>query len=106
MTGTIFGNVLSHKLASYGSQIPPGVVTAVKESVTVIFTLPQELQIPIIDAYISALRYTFLYMVPALCVALFCALFVRNWNVNERGKAITEANAASKEADVGAGAVA
>jgi hypothetical protein len=90
--------VLSHKLASFGSLIPPEVVAAVKESVTVISTLPEELQIPIIDAYISALRYTFLYMVPALGVALFCALFVRNWNVNERGKSIAEHNAASKEA--------
>lgn len=94
ISGTIFGNVLSSKLNSYNGQIPSEVISAVKQSVTVIFTLPKELQAPIVEAYIHALDYTFLYGVPAMGAALFFALFVRNWNLKERGNIGADAGAA------------
>lgn len=84
MTGTIFGNVLSQRLTSHGGEISSEVISAVKQSISFVFTLPKEQQTPIIQAYIKALDYTFLFGVPALGAALFFSLFVRNWDLNER----------------------
>jgi hypothetical protein len=67
----------------------------VKESVTVIFTLPQDLQIPVIDAYIAALDWTFLFGVPAMAIALFFGCFVRNWHLHRRGEVAVEDAAGS-----------
>lgn len=44
----------------------------------------KSLQGPVIDAYIYALKWTFLFGVPALAMAIIVSLFVRNWNLHER----------------------
>ena len=90
ITGSIFNNQLSNGLAAYQGVIPAQVLEAVKRSVTVVFSLPAEFQRPIIDVYVSALRTTFIFGVPAMGIALISAAFVRNWNLHERGKVSTE----------------
>ncbi|CAG8692218.1 10904_t:CDS:2, partial [Acaulospora colombiana] len=44
IAGTVFNNQLSKTIAQYASSLPPEMVRAVKQSVTVIFSLPPELQ--------------------------------------------------------------
>lgn len=90
ITGSIFNNQLSDGLSVYQGVIPTQILDAVKQSVTVVFSLPTEFQLPIIDVYVSALRTTFIFGVPAMGIALISAIFVRNWNLHERGKVSTE----------------
>jgi hypothetical protein len=90
ITGAILGNQLSSELAAYASQIPSSIVQEVKQSVTVIFSLPAELQVPVINAYISALDRAFLYGVPAMAIALVSCVCIRNWDLHERGRIAAE----------------
>jgi hypothetical protein len=73
---------LSKNLAVY--DLPPEVVKAVKESVTVIFQLPISLQAIVAKAYISAIRYTFIIAVPCGGIAIISSLFIKGWNLKER----------------------
>jgi hypothetical protein len=79
----VFGNQLSKNLAIY--DLPPDVVKGVKESVTVIFQLPVFLQAIVVKAYISAIRYAFIVVVPGGGVTIISSLFVKGWNLKERG---------------------
>ncbi|KAG8859642.1 hypothetical protein FRB91_007297 [Serendipita sp. 411] len=86
LTGAIFGNELHRALLDSQITIPEDVIKAVRASVTVVFRLDQALQQPVIDAYVKGLDATFLFGAPAMAVAMACCLFVRNWNMHERGK--------------------
>lgn len=81
----MFGNQLSKNLEQYAAVIPPEVITGVKQSVTVIFLLPELLQGVVITAYIKSLDYAFLVAVPAGGLTIISGLFVKNWNLKERG---------------------
>jgi hypothetical protein len=59
----------------------------IKQSVTLIFTLPIELQSGVIHAYVKALDYTFILSVASCGMAVPFALMVKNWNFKERGAA-------------------
>jgi len=82
IAGAVFGNQLSKNLAIY--DLPPEVVKGVKQSVTVIFQLPISLQAIVVKAYISAIRYAFIIVVPGGGVTIISALFVKGWNLKER----------------------
>ncbi|KAG8801524.1 hypothetical protein FRC17_006636 [Serendipita sp. 399] len=86
LTGAIFGNELHRALNESQIHIPEDVIKAVRASVTVVFSLKPDLQGPVIDAYVKGLVATFLFGAPAMAVAMACCLFVRNWNMHERGK--------------------
>ena len=83
--GTVFGTKLTSNLAQYAGVIPRQTLAAVRQSVSVIFVLPKELQEPIVNAYIAALIYTFLVIAFAAGLASLFALLIRNWNLKERG---------------------
>lgn len=85
IAGTVFGTRLQSNLAQYAGVIPPETLEAVRQSVSVIFTLPKDLQVPVVAAYVAALDYTFIIVVPAAGLASFFALLIRNWNLKERG---------------------
>lgn len=87
ITGTIFGTKLTSNLAGYAGVIPEQTLQAVRQSVSVIFMLPKELQDPVVHAYVAALDYTFIIIVPAAGLASLFALLIRNWNLKERGGA-------------------
>jgi uncharacterized membrane protein len=72
------------ELATYAGSIPSDVIQGVKESVTIIFTLPSALQIPVIHAYVRALDYTFILSVPACICATLVSFLVKNWNLKTR----------------------
>jgi hypothetical protein len=83
IAGTVFGNQLSKNLAIY--HLSPDIVTGVKESVTVIFQLPIPLRAVVVKAYISAIRYAFIIVVPGGVITIIASLFVKDWNLKERG---------------------
>lgn len=85
IAGAVFGNELSKNLEQYAAIIPAEVITGVKQSVTVIFMLPELLQGVVITAYIKAVAYAFLVTVPGGALTLIFGLFVKNWNLKERG---------------------
>lgn len=85
IAGAVFGNQLGKDLGRYADQISPEVIAAVKQSVTFIFTLPTSLQDIVIDAYIKAVNYAFFMVIASGAVAIISGLFVRNWNLKQRG---------------------
>ena len=87
ISGTVFGTRLTTNLAQYAGVIPAETLQAVRQSVSVIFMLPQDLQESVVKAYIAALDYTFIVIVPASGLASLFALLIRNWNLKERGGA-------------------
>ena len=86
IAGTIFNNQLSKELAIYAHGLPPSVVHAVKQSVTVIFELPEETRASVVTAYIKSLDYVFILAVPACGVWALLGLMVRNWNLKRRAE--------------------
>jgi EmrB/QacA subfamily drug resistance transporter len=85
IAGTIFNNQLVKELGAYADQIPPDVLKAVKQSVTVIFQLPEALQGPVVHAYVKSLDYVFIFCVPVAALTTVFALLIKNWNMKERG---------------------
>ncbi len=81
----MFGNKLGDELAAYSAIIPPEVIQGVKQSVTVIFMLPEPLRGLVIKSYVAALDWTFIVGVPACGLAIVAALFVKNWDLKARG---------------------
>lgn len=47
--------------------------------------LPPLLQVVVIKAYIAAVDYAFLVVVPAAGFMIIAACFIKNWNLKERG---------------------
>ncbi|CAG7852110.1 Putative HC-toxin efflux carrier TOXA [Serendipita indica DSM 11827] len=87
IAGTIFNNQLVKELARFGGTLEPDVLQAVKQSVTVIFTLPADIQTVVVHSYVKALDYTFILSVPTCALASFAAVLVKNWNIKQRGAA-------------------
>jgi hypothetical protein len=85
VAGAVFGNQLGQNLAAYSSIIPEEAIDGVKQSVTVIFLLPSFLQAIVVTAYVKAIDYAFIIAVPAAGITIISALFVKNWNLKERG---------------------
>jgi MFS family permease len=91
IAGTIFNNQLIKELAKYAGDLSPDVIEGVKQSVTVIFSLPLDQQGGVIHSYVKALDYTFILSVPCCGMATIFALFVRNWNFKERAAGMATA---------------
>jgi hypothetical protein len=71
IAGTIFSNQLNSNLPD---ALPADVKKAVAQSVTIIFTLPDDLKGPVIDAYAKSLKPVFILGVPAGALAAFSAM--------------------------------
>jgi len=87
IAGAIFNNQLVKELGSYATEISPDVIQAVKQSVTVIFQLPEGLQAPVVHAYVLSLDYVFIFCVPVAALTTIVSLLIKNWNMKERGSA-------------------
>jgi hypothetical protein len=85
LAGTIFNNQLVKELGTYADQIPPDVLKAVKQSVTVIFQLPEDLQAPVVHAYVKSLDFVFIFCVPVSILTAVVAVLIKNWNMKQRG---------------------
>ncbi|CAE6445460.1 unnamed protein product [Rhizoctonia solani] len=85
IAGSILANQMIKYLAIYAPDLPQEVANAVRQSVSLIFTLPAEQQEPVIRAYLKALNSVFLIGVPTGVLASLSALFVKNYNLKAMG---------------------
>ncbi|KAJ1308610.1 hypothetical protein OPQ81_004308 [Rhizoctonia solani] len=85
IAGAILANQMLKYLGIYAPDLPHDVANAVRQSVSVIFTLPAEQQEPVIRAYLKALNSVFLIGVPTGVLASLSALFVKNYNIKAMG---------------------
>ncbi|KAH7103874.1 transporter [Auriculariales sp. MPI-PUGE-AT-0066] len=83
IAGTVFSNGLVHH---FPPELSLEARIKVSQSVTAIFTLPEDQKKMAIDAYIKAIDQVFLIGVPGGFFATCSALFIRNWNLKERSK--------------------
>ncbi|CAG7852145.1 SubName: Full=Uncharacterized protein {ECO:0000313/EMBL:CCA76068.1} [Serendipita indica DSM 11827] len=82
---SIFNNKLNTELVTYASGLPPETLELVKQSVTVIFILPKEMQGMAVHAYVKAFDYVFLLDILVCILATVAGAFVRNWDLKTRG---------------------
>lgn len=64
---------------------PSAPFETVRQSVSAIFTLPIEMQEPVITAYIIAITRSFIPIFVAIAIAFVVSLFIRNHNMLEKG---------------------
>jgi MFS family permease len=74
IAGTIFANQLQTQLAFFAPTLDPATAYSVRQSVTVIFTLPLEQQEPVIKAYCRALGHVFILGIPCGVLGSLSAL--------------------------------
>ncbi|CAG8483598.1 12478_t:CDS:2 [Ambispora gerdemannii] len=89
----ICGSIFNNKLSSYLLDILPTNIPLekVKNSVEYIQTLSPDVQEPIIDAYVHALHYVFLFAIPMAGVATIHSFFIKHIPLRKTlGPAITE----------------
>ncbi|PVF92610.1 ABC transporter [Serendipita vermifera] len=84
--GTVFANQLKRNLGPLRDVLGPGLVQAVRQSVTVVFALQEPLRGQVVDAYVDALATMFLTIIPVLFLAGCFGFIVRDWNLNKRSK--------------------
>ena len=88
IAGTVFSNQLVHNLSGpIGEALGPDLVRAVRQSVTVVFNLPEQVRQPVVDAYVNAVATMFIVIVPVMGMAGIAAFMIRDWNLKERGGA-------------------
>jgi hypothetical protein len=83
--GTIFANQLVHNLGPLAAELGPDTVRAVRESVIVVFHLPEPIRDQVVDAYIHSVATMFIIVVPCLLVAGLFGFTVKDWNLKIRG---------------------
>ncbi|CAE6453736.1 unnamed protein product [Rhizoctonia solani] len=81
IAGAVFANKLSSSLFEIAPNFPSEVAEGVRQSVTIIFTLPPEQQGVVIQAYVRALNYVYLVGVPVCIVASLAAFLIKDHNI-------------------------
>ncbi|KAF8309584.1 ABC transporter [Clavulina sp. PMI_390] len=81
IAGTIFANSLETQLHHYAPNLDPATAAEVRQSVTIIFTLPPDVQGPVIAAYSKAIAYVFTMAIPSGIMSSLCALMVRDHDI-------------------------
>ena len=76
IAGMIFANSLVTQLHHFDPHLDPSIADHVRHSVTYIFTLPKDQQIPVIEAYSKAIGYIFLLPIPCGILASLSAMWV------------------------------
>jgi len=81
IAGTIFYNCLVIQLHHFAPNLDPSAAENVRNSVTYIFTLPKDQQLPVIEAYARAIRYIFVLPIPCGIFATLSAMMIRDHNI-------------------------
>jgi hypothetical protein len=66
VAGAVFANKLSLSLLEIAPNLPAEITEGVRQSVTIIYTLPAEQQRLVIQAYVRALNYVYLVGIPVV----------------------------------------
>jgi len=74
IAGMIFANSLVTQLNHFAPHLDSSIADHVRHSVTYIFTLPKDQQVPVIEAYSKAVGYTFLLPLPCGILASLSAM--------------------------------
>lgn len=87
--GTILsGTLTSNLIAAFPQGLPADVdAEAITGSPAAIAALPDEVKVPVIDAFVDAIQVTFTSAVPIAIVALILALFLKDIRLKGRGEA-------------------
>ncbi|KAG2074945.1 ABC transporter [Suillus decipiens] len=83
IAGAIFNNGLSTQLSRVAG-LSPEVVSAVKQSVTVIDSLPSNIRQEVMNAAVLALRPVFMMLLVFAALASVSSLMIRDHNIRER----------------------
>ncbi|ORX33889.1 major facilitator superfamily-domain-containing protein [Kockovaella imperatae] len=76
---SVFLNRELHRLA------PDAPFELVRQSVSAIYTLPEAMQPPVIEAYVIAISRSYIPGIAAVCLALLCNIFIANHDLKTRG---------------------
>jgi len=83
IAGAVFANKLSSGLLEIAPNLPEEVVAGVRQSVTIIFTLPPDQQQLVIKAYVRALNNVYLVGVPMCIIASLSGLLIKDHNIKK-----------------------
>ncbi|KAL5637472.1 hypothetical protein ACGC1H_004034 [Rhizoctonia solani] len=81
IAGAVFANKLSSSLFQIAPDFPAKVAEDVRQSVTIIYTLPPDQRAVVIQAYVYALNYVYLVGVPVCIVASLAAFLIKDHNI-------------------------
>ncbi|CAG8626252.1 6542_t:CDS:2 [Funneliformis mosseae] len=82
--GTTFNNVLVHKLNELS--LPTEIKLAVRQSAIAVHDLPDNMRIPVITAYVDALKVAYIVLVPIGMLCTISAFFMGNLKPERSGK--------------------
>ena len=85
IAGTVFANTLEYNINTYAPSLPNELITGVRQSISIISSLPSDLKDQVIVAYVHALDWVFMVGVPTMIASSICVLLVQNHQVKERG---------------------
>lgn len=85
IAGTVFSNNLKAALAEYAPGLPGNLAVGVRQSISVVFGLPADLQAKVLTAYVTTLDWVFIVGVPTMLASSLCVLMIKRYNVKERG---------------------
>ncbi|CCA66622.1 probable DHA14-like major facilitator; ABC transporter [Serendipita indica DSM 11827] len=87
IAGSVFANQLRKNIAIFAPGLDPRIAEAVRQTLSVLEMLPQEVQGQVIQAYLRALNYVFIVAIPTSVLASISAFLIKDHNVKERGSA-------------------
>jgi hypothetical protein len=76
VVGAMFSSYLADNLRK--ASIPPNYIEAVNQSATIVNQLPEEIRIPIITAYVNALRIAFIVIIPLGGLCFISSILIGN----------------------------
>lgn len=82
ISSAVFASRLASNLASIQPPLPAEVAAAVRDSVSVVFTLPDVYKDPVMDAYTRAVDDVFLIIVGGAAFCSLSALLISRGRVN------------------------
>ncbi|WVN86534.1 uncharacterized protein L203_101700 [Cryptococcus depauperatus CBS 7841] len=79
MAGSVFENMIQRHLKSYVPGITPDIVKAIVNDASAVWTaVPEEMRVPVLEAYTKALSQVFVIALPMSLLALGGALLMKN----------------------------
>lgn len=82
ISSAILSSQLVRKLNSVTPPLPPDIKAAVRESVSVVFTLPDAIRLPVVSAYVDAVKSVFLIIVATAAMSSLASLLISRKRVD------------------------
>lgn len=85
IAGAVFSTCFHDGIEKYAPGLDPQLIEAIRGTLSVVATLPQEVQRQVVEAYVEALNYVFIVVIPVAILASLSALLIAPHNVKKRG---------------------